>query len=116
MNILEIFEMENLDMVGENQELVNKRLAEREPTMVVALSFAMEGLELYTIGLLEALKEYQAMKNELMNEGSLWYLNSHLSALKKRNNELIKEYKQIRLEVESVCEKALIIAGLKEIV
>jgi len=115
MDILEIFELENLKVVRDNQELVTKRLTEREPHMVTTLKMVMQGFEIYSFGLLLAIKEYQNLKNELMNEGSLWYLNSELSARRETKNKLQKEYENIRLDVEKVCEKALIIADLKEI-
>ncbi|MBD3107186.1 hypothetical protein IEO70_02235 [Bacillus sp. AGMB 02131] len=128
MDILDLFEMENLKMVRDNQELLNSRLAEREPLMITALWFMMKGFEFSTIGLLESLKEYQEIKEDskgllsnglkISPRGCLPHSDNKalLLNMKKRNDELKKEYEQIRLDVETVCEKALIIAGLKEIV
>lgn len=115
MNVFKELGMTYLEKVKDNQELVNERLAKTKPHMITALKMAMEGFELYTRGLLEAIQEYQELKEELRNENTLWYLNSDLSDLRARKDELLEEYKDIRYQVEVLCEKALIFSGLKEI-
>lgn len=68
--------------------------------MQSVLFITLQGFEFFSIGLLDSLKPTRDIKHQLMQEGSYWYFNSVLSNMKERDEELLVEYKTIRVNVE----------------
>ena len=100
-------------VVESNMEIIKRTLKDqKEEKLLKQLELSLGFYKnIFLPNYLYSMEEEHLFREELLEEGTFWYLNSKLHSMKERNIELEKQHTELLLHLEDICKEVIKVGG-----